>query len=309
MTSAAAASSITIPTATSSNLPHPFLKWVGGKRSLLPIMEQHLPSPDALQGIGYREACVGGGALFFELYRDVRPTILADDNPRLINAYVAIRDKLPKLLATLANYQEQFDTCADWDSFRNTYMRIRSREPSGAGAVEVARAAWLITMNRTCMNGLYRENARGIFNVGPGKWGKEDDPFRMPRIFDRRRLEACSRALQGVRLVCDDFETIVRTAKRGEFVYIDPPYLPVSDTANFTAYTKRGFGLETHRRLADVVVDAAKRGVNVAVSNSDTPIARALYAQFKIHKLEARRSINSDAEKRGPVKEILVTTF
>jgi DNA adenine methylase len=309
MSSTAVVSTPISPAAPSSNLPHPFLKWVGGKRALVPVMAPKLPAPEELQGIGYRETCLGGGAVFFELYHDVRPAILADDNPRLINAYVAVRDQLPKLLATLANYQEQFDACADWESFRQTYIRIRSREPSGACAVEVARAAWLMVMNKTCMNGLYRENSRGVFNVGPGKWGNEDEPFRMPRIFDRQRLEACSRSLQGVRLVCGDFEPIIQTARRGEGIYCDPPYLPLSATANFTSYTKRGFGLEAHRRLADAVADAAKRGVMVAVSNSDTAMSRALYCQFQISKLEARRSVNSKADKRGPVKEILVTTY
>jgi DNA adenine methylase len=288
---------------------HPFLKWVGGKRALVPIFAQYLPSPEELQGIGYREACVGGGALFFERYRDVRPAILADDNPRLINAYVAVRDQLPTLLAALSNYQQQFDACNDWDSFRATYMHIRRREPSGTGRVEAARAAWLIAMNRTCMHGLYRENSRGIFNVGPGKWGKEGAPFRMLRIFDRERLERCHQALQGVRLVKSDFEPIVRSAQEGEFVFLDPPYIPVSATSNFTGYTKQGFGLDVHRRLARVVREEGRRGVKIAISNSDAPMARTLYSGFTIHALDARRSVNSKGDKRGVVGEILALTY
>lgn len=300
-------SSPTTPPATNAALP--FLKWVGGKRALVPILAQYLPTPDELQGIGYREACVGGGALFFDLYRDVRPAILADDNPRLINAYVAVRDQLPTLIATLANYQEQFDACHDWESFRLTYGKIRSREPSGTGRVEAARAAWLMAMNRTCMNGIYRENSRGIFNVGPGKWGKEGAPFRMPRLIDRERLEACHQALQGVLLVKSDFEPVIRTARKGECVYIDPPYCPVSDTANFTNYTKNGFGLDVHRRLARVVKEEGRRGVRIAVSNSDAPMSHTLYSGLTIHSLDARRAVNSKGDGRGPVKEILALTY
>jgi DNA adenine methylase len=272
-------------------------------------MEPLLPKPEEIQGVGYREVCVGGGALFFGLYRDVRPAILSDDNPRLINVYVAVRDDLPTLLASLANYQEQFDACKTWDAFRATYMRIRAAEPKGVARVEVVRAAWLVAMNRTCMNGLYRENQSGVFNVGPGKWGKDGAEFRMPRLFDRARLEADSQALQGVRLVCSDFEPIIRTARKGELVFVDPPYVPSSDTANFTAYTKRGFSMATQERLRDAAVEAGKGGVRVALSNSDTPGARLLYSQFKIHTFDARRAINSDPTGRGPVKEILATTW
>lgn len=297
------------PSTTTSTAPRPFLKWVGGKRQLLPQMGEILPDPNTIQGTGYREACIGGGAAFFGLYRDVRPAILADVNPRLINAYVAVRDQLGRLTDALARYQAQFDRSKTWDEFRSVYLRIRAEEPQDRGYVAADRAAWLITMNRTCMNGLYRENQQGTFNVGPGKWGKEGAPFLMPRIHDPLNLHACSVALQGVRLVCVDFERIIETSRGGEFVYIDPPYLPLTSTANFTAYTKGGFGIEVHRRLVDATRTAARRGVKVAISGSDTSLSRLLYKEWHIHELEARRSINSVGSKRGMVGEILVTTF
>jgi DNA adenine methylase len=252
---------------------------------------------------------LGGGALFFGLFRDVRPAMLADTNPRLINAYMAVRDQLPTLIDALARYQERFDQCKTWGEFRALYMVVRSQEPQEQWTVVATRAAWLITMNRTCMNGLYRENKSGGFNVGPGKWGKENAPFRMPRIYDPLNLLACSAALQGVKLVCFDFDRIISTARAGELLYIDPPYCPTSDTANFTSYTKSGFGLEAHQRLVDVAKEAVRRGVKVAISNSDTAQSRSLYGSWTIHDLEARRNINSVGSKRGPVGEILVTTF
>ncbi len=289
--------------------PRPFLKWVGGKRQLIPQIGQILPTPNEIQNIGYREACVGGGAVFFGLYRDVRPAILADVNPRLINAYVAVRDQLAALTDALARYQDRFDRCKTWDEFRALYMQIRGEEPQERSIVVVERAAWLITMNRTCMNGLYRENKSGGFNVGPGKWGKEDGAFRMPRIFDPLNLASCSAALQGVRLVCIDFQRVIETARPGELVYFDPPYCPASETANFTSYTKNGFGLEVHQRLVEAAKGAVGRGVKVAISNSDTALSRSLYGQWPVHKLEARRNINSVGSKRGLVGEILVTSF
>jgi DNA adenine methylase len=270
----------------------PFLKWPGGKRHLLPEILPRLPKKIKT----YYEPFIGGGAVFFALANERRfgDAVLGDTNIDLVNVYcvVASGDR-EKLIATLFA-----------ESLRHSeinYYRVRAQLPSTLSRIE--RASRFIYLNRTCFNGLYRVNKSGQFNVPFGA-------YKNPTICDGDNLRAVSKLLREAHVeagVCD-FEHVVQTAKKGDAVYFDPPYVPVSATSNFTAYGKDGFGKEDQIRLRDVASHLDVRGVHVLLSNSDTPFVRELYKRdFKIEKVEAPRRINSKGGKRGNVGELLIS--
>lgn len=273
----------------------PFLKWAGGKGQLLDQFEQFLPSEPMR---GYYEPFVGSGAVFFHL----RPRKLfdryqlSDVNPELVNCYRVIRDQVDALIAQLAEHKAQhhaqgsdyYYTVREWD-----------RQPDWSQQDDVTRAARMIYLNKTCYNGLWRVNSKGYFNVPVGR-------YKNPAILDEPRLLAASDALDGVDLCVQDFEAVVHQAGAGDFVYFDPPYVPLSDTANFTSYARRSFGPEQQRELARAFATLADQGARVMLSNSDTSFVRALYKGFRVHTVTARRNINSAKRKRGRVNEIVV---
>jgi DNA adenine methylase len=262
--------------------PRPFLKWVGGKRQLLAALHAHRP-----QTFGrYFEPFVGGGALFFDLAPS--RAVLADCNERLVRAYVGIRDSVDEVIALLRTYPHE----------RDFYLAFRKRPIDARSDAEVA--AWFVYLNKTGFNGLYRVNSRNLVNVPFGRYAK-------PNICDEVTLRACSAALAGARIVHGDFEQGVKGARAGDFVYFDPPYVPLSATSTFTSYTAAGFGLEDQRRLRDVAWQLKKRGVHVLVSNSSAPAVRALYADgFELVEVAAKRAVNSDPTRRGAVTELLI---
>ncbi len=273
----------------------PFLKWAGGKGRLLAQYERFFPHKPMR---GYYEPFVGSGAVFFhlrprELFSHYR---LSDSNAELITCYRVVRDELDALLTHLAEHQARHSKAHYYD------VRAWDRDPAWAETPEVKRAARLIYLNKTCYNGLWRVNSRGQFNVPMGR-------YRNPPILDEPRLRAASAALQGVELAVADFGDILGRAGNGDFVYFDPPYHPLSATANFTAYSGDGFGEEAQRRLARVFAALAERGAWVLLSNSDTPFVRALYGAFRIQAVQARRAINAAAHKRGAVGEVLVLSL
>lgn len=270
-------------------LPKPVLKWAGGKRQLLPAILAKLPkSMDT-----YFEPFVGGAALFFALAAEpktrFRHAVLADKNPDLTIVYLALRDDVEKVIERLERYRERHS--------EREYYRIRASRPTKPHE----RAARIIYLNKTGYNGLYRVNSRGEFNVPFGR-------YRNPNICDRERLLAAARALQGVQIRTEDFETVCARAKPGDVVYLDPPYLPVSKTSNFTAYHRESFGIEEHERLANVFADLRKRKVLALLSNSDTAFTRQLYRGFPVDTVSVTRPINSNASLRGKVSEVLVRT-
>lgn len=259
---------------------------------------------------GYREAALGGGAVFFRFYATVRPAVLSDINAELIGTYQVVRDDPHAILVALAQHQRAFDeavVAAEYDGYREVYAALRALKP--ADLEPVARAARMIALNKTCNNGLYRVNKAGDFNTPPGRQDRADGSVRVPRLVKPARLLACSKALEGVALRVADMRAMLEEARPGEFVFLDPPYIPLSETANFTSYTAGGFDLEDQRELAAAVRAAAKRGVMVALSNSDTEISRELYAGFDIQTVLAPRSISRDGATREPVLEILVRTW
>lgn len=266
----------------------PFLKWAGGKSQLLAAYEQNFP----YEFRSYFEPFTGGGAVFFYL-KNSRPAFdatLSDLNGELVNCYTMIRDEVDILIKELKKHKNE----------QEYFYAVRALDP--AKLTEAQRAARLIYMNKTCFNGLYRVNSKGQFNVPFGS-------YKNPRFCDDTNLRACSAALDGVEILHQPFHHVLKTAKKGDFVYFDPPYHPLSSTANFTSYTKNSFSAEDQETLAEVATRLHKRGCMFMLSNSDTPFIRDLYKQFEIKTIYAMRAINCKADGRGPVAEVLVTNY
>ncbi len=266
-------------------LPRPFLKWAGGKSQLIEQYRPYFP-------VGFKtyyEPFLGGGAIFFHL----RPerAILTDINPELVNVYCCIRDQVEQVIAFLQEHQIQH--CD------RHYYQVRSRVVES----QAERAARFIYLNKTCFNGLYRENLKGEFNVPMGR-------YKNPRICNPSLLYAVSEALQNAQLDVQPFDAVLATAHSEEdFVYFDPPYYPISSTSSFTHYSRHAFNRESQICLRDTFVALAERGVKVMLSNSDCRFIRELYQDFEIHTISASRSINSNAKKRGKIAEVLVTSY
>lgn len=217
--------------------------------------------------------------------------MLMDINSELVNVYQCVRDRLPELIALL-----KYHRTAHCQAY---YYQIRACIPTPA----VERAARLIYLNKTCFNGLYRENSKGQFNVPMGS-------YKNPGIFDPELLTAASRSLQTATLQVATFESVLEYAHtHQDFVYFDPPYFPISATSNFTAYNRYTFKQEDHVRLRDTFVTLADRGVQVLLSNSDCPFIRELYQGFPIETISAARAINSKAANRGKITELLIRSY
>ncbi|KUK11025.1 MAG: DNA adenine methylase [Clostridia bacterium 41_269] len=265
--------------------PKPPVKWAGGKAQLIPQFEPLLPKEEYNF---YIEPFVGGGAVFFHLIP--QQAVLIDSNEELINFYLVVRDNLEELLSDLRKH-------------RNTeeyYYYIRALEPKTLSPVE--RASRFLYLNKTAYNGLWRVNSRGEFNVPYGK-------YKNPRIIDEPNLWRVSHALKNAQIICGDFSLVLEFAQAGTFVYLDPPYHPLSETANFTSYTSDAFGTEDQKRLAEVFRELDRRGCLVMLSNSDTEFIRRLYSEYEIQVVYARRSINCKPDGRGPVTELVIRNY
>ena len=276
-------------------MARPFLKWAGGKAKLAPLVAERAP-----ERIGrYHEPFLGGGAVFFALREAGRiaGAALADGNADLIGAWRAVRDDVEKLIRHLRDHARQYEG-REWSRRGQYYYdvrdRLRPRSPAG-------RAARLIFLNKTCFNGLYRVNREGRFNVPHGR-------HRNPRILDREGLREASAALACARIEAIDFEDACARAKPGDFVYLDPPYQPLSDTSVFTEYTQGGFGIDEQRRLRDAFDDLTKRDVPALLSNSEHPVIRELYSRYDdITPVRMGRNINANAAGRAPITELLIS--
>jgi len=271
--------------------PRPFLKWAGGKTQLLPKILPYVP-----EKIGtYYEPFIGAGALFWKLAEEGRfeRAVINDFNWELANVYRVVRDFPDELIGELRKMPPIEKT---W------YLAVRDWNPREVGPViAAARTIWL---NKTGFNGLYRVSKKtGAFNVPFGQWKKP------PKVFDPDHLHACSEALNKFTVIRQgDFTDAVMDAGPGDFVYFDPPYLPLSPTSNFRSYTVGGFTLNDQHRLGACFRDLADGGIEVLASNSDTEMTRSIYEDFNVVSVPARRSINRDGESRGSVNEILVTS-
>jgi DNA adenine methylase len=266
-------------------VPRPFCKWVGGKRQLL---RRILPLVPAKFGV-YHEPFVGGGALFFAV--QPRRAHLSDVNDRLVRTYRGVQREVEAVIERLARFP--YD--------RSFFDKLRERDvESMKHDAEVA--AWLIYLNKTGYNGLYRVNSKNRFNV---PFGHYKTP---PLICDEKNLRACAEALEGAQVHCEDFAKVLDRASARDFVYFDPPYVPLSVTSYFTSYTSGGFDMDDQRRLRDVALALKQKGVHVLLSNSSAPAVRELYKKgFELHEVEANRMVNCKASGRGKITELLIT--
>ena len=273
-------------------VPRPFLKWAGGKGQ---ILDELMRCVNAAGEFGrYHEPFVGGGALFFHLagkglFKRKR-AYLSDSNPNLIDAYTGLQTNVEAVIACLQRHKSMHT--------EDYYYQMRAAAPETLAK----RAARIIYLNKTCYNGLFRENSKGEFNVPVGS-------YKNPMICDEPNLRACAAALKKANVEARPFDSVLKRAKRGDFVYFDPPYVPLSRTASFTAYGKGGFDEDAQRRLSEVFRELDRRGVKALLSNSMTGLVKELYDGFTIDTVYARRSVNSRADRRGKVAEVLVRNF
>ncbi len=267
----------------------PFIKWVGGKGRLLPQLTPLLP--EGVERMRHVEPFVGGGAFFFA--QRPQRALLCDVNGKLVRTYQAIREDVEGVL-------EALEPLAAVHTKEKFYER-RSEYNTGRHS-NAEHAALFIYLNRTCFNGLHRVNRKGEFNVPFGR-------YTNPKISDPVGLRAASAALRRSTIVRDGFEGLLRRAKPGDFVYLDPPYEPVSETASFTSYATGGFSQDDQRRLRDVFAELDRRGCKLMLSNSDVPFIRGLYAKWNIDVVYAGRAINSNGSKRGKVPEVVVRNY
>ena len=269
----------------------PFLQWAGGKRGLLPQYQVHLPRNFKT----YFEPFLGGGALFFHLQP---PTaVLADNNPELMTAYTGVRDHPAAVIALLNALK------ARHSSALYTALRQLDRNPTFFETITPAEvAARLIYLNQTCFNGVYRVNKKGQFNVPIGS--------SLNRLIcDADAIRRASQALRHATLLTADFEQAVAPAGRGDFIYLDPPYYPVSKYSDFTRYTKEKFYEADQVRLKHQVDRLSKRGCRIMLSNSNCPFIRDLYRDYRQHQVLSSRLLNAKKERRGKIAELLITNY
>lgn len=267
-----------------------FIKWVGGKSRLIDQLKPLLPSD--LETRFYLEPFLGGGAVFFHLFHN-HFSYLNDANEDLINTYTMVRDNPTDLIQLLSKMQEKH--CKDY------YYIIRSSyNESNLTALE--RAAYFIYLNKTGFNGLYRLNKKGKFNVPIGS-------HKNPTICNRDIIIEASEALQDAVLCCMDFEDFLKFAAPKSFIYFDPPYEPLTQTSNFTSYTSDDFKQEDQIRLKKQFDSLTKAGTKCMLSNSASPFIKELYKDFIIHEINAKRSINCKGDKRGEIKELVITNY
>lgn len=264
----------------------PFIKWAGGKSQLLPEISKRLPPKNQIGR--YFEPFLGGGALFFSLQHP--HSFLSDTNKELVELYQIVKDNVEELIKALKHHKNEHDYFYD----------VRAQNPVDLSPVE--RAARFIYLNKTCFNGLYRVNSKGQFNVPFGK-------YKNPTICDEEGLRAASLALRKAKVLQGSFQSILLKAKTTDFIYFDPPYHPLNQTSSFTSYTSDGFGENEQIQLANVYRELADRGCFVMLSNSNMPLIKELYKDFSIHEIQASRAINSKAEGRGKITELLIINY
>jgi DNA adenine methylase len=272
----------------------PFLKWAGGKGQLVDQFEPLFP-----QNFNrYYEPFLGGGAVFFHL--KPAKAVLNDINPNLIAAYRHIQTQVDELLIILHSLRQKYHAQSSQDQ-EQTYYELRARY-NNLPTDSLEKSALLIFLNKTGYNGLYRESKKGGFNVPFGRYDN-------PAIFDESNLRAISHELQGVTLLNAGFQEAVETAGKGDFIYFDPPYVPLSKTASFTSYTSQDFSLDDQAKLAETLNEVTARGALFMLSNAATDTARDLYKNFNQREVLAGRAINSNPNLRGKIAELVVTNY
>ena len=291
----------------------PFLKWAGGKGQLLSEIEKYYPFESG-KITKYAEPFVGGGAVIFDILSkyDLEDIYISDINAELINTYNIIRYDIDKLIDMLMVMQNEF-VPMNTDDRKEYYMKKRERfnylKVNCNEDLNIEKAALMIFLNKTCFNGLFRVNKKGLFNVPMGS-------YKNPMICDEKNLRAVSEKLQDVTIVCGDYRESADFIDERTFVYFDPPYRPITDTASFTAYSENLFNDEEQIELAKFVDDMHKKGAKVVISNSDPKNSNSdddffdnIYSSHKIKRVEATRMINRNSKGRGKIKELLISNF
>lgn len=291
----------------------PFLKWAGGKGQLLKEIEHYYPF-DGGRITKYAEPFVGGGAVLFDILSkyDLEEVYISDINTELINTYRIIRDDIDVLIEMLYAMQNDFIPL-NTDERKAYYMEKRERfnnlKVTGDENINIEKAALMIFLNKTCFNGLFRVNKKGLFNVPMGA-------YKNPMICDENNLRTVSEKLHRVTIACGDYRESANFIDENTFVYFDPPYRPITDTASFTAYTENLFNDEEQIELARFVDDMHRKGAKIVISNSDPKNSNIeddffdnIYSAHKIKRVEATRMINCNSEARGKIKELLISNF
>jgi len=272
----------------------PFLKWVGGKKKIILQIKQYIPESYCR----YFEPFIGGGALFFDL--EPKKAYINDINKILVSAYKNIKNHPYEIIKKLEDLQKIFYEKNNEerkiyfyeirDAFNNTEYNL------------FLKTSYMIFLNKTCYNGMYRENSKGKFNVPFGR-------YKNPKILDKENILAVSKLLTNTIITSCSFEKAVENAESGDFIYFDPPYHPLSITSNFTSYSNGGFTKEDQIKLRDVFKDLDKRNCFVMLSNSDTEFIREIYEEFTQKTVSAARSINCKAAGRGKINELLIMNY
>lgn len=290
----------------------PFLKWAGGKTQLLSTIDSYLPESFRKErDVTYIEPFIGGGAmLFFMLqnYSNITKAIINDINPRLVNTYITIRDNPYALIEELSELQEKYRLAVDDEARKEQFLNVRYRFNSKS-ITDVEAAAFMIFLNRTCFNGLYRENSKGSFNVPFGSYSN-------PTICDESLLLADSELLQRVEILCGDFEQTGSYVDGYTLIYFDPPYRPLDATSSFNSYVKEAFDDHEQVRLKEFFASLSSEGCLELLSNSDCKGRNAeddffdkLYQDYFIERVHAKRNINANAAKRGVLTELLIRNY
>ncbi len=275
-------------------MSRPFVKWAGGKRQLVDELLRRRPE----KYHRFFEPFIGGGALFFSMKPE--NAYISDINEELIGLYTVVREEVDALIRELKKHEAKYRQGDPQEYFYK--VRNIDREAKYASWNPVRKAARFVFLNKTCFNGLYRVNSKGQFNAPFGFYKK-------PAIVDANNLRSCSKVLAATEIRHADFEAVLSVAQKGDLVYFDPPYVPLTSTANFTSYTGEGFDLDMQRKLREVCDELDRMGVRWMLSNSHTEFVLDLYKQYNIQKVEASRAINCKAEGRGKVKEVIVTNY
>lgn len=290
----------------------PFVKWAGGKSQLLDEIRTRYPEETGRTIVKYAEPFVGGGAVLFDVLNRYafEQVYISDINFELITTYKHIRDNVDNLIDVLSELQKSYwkaDSAQRSDIYYDMRNRFNAKKTQGDSSLELASS--FIFLNKTCFNGLYRVNAKGLFNVPIGS-------YKQPLICDEVNLKAVSFCLKETRIVCADYKESVKFIDDKTLVYIDPPYRPLSGSANFTTYAKGGFDDSDQIELAQFIQELSKKGAYVIASNSDPKNSNAddnffddLYQRQRIARINANRMINSSAKGRGKIKELLITNY
>lgn len=295
--------------------PKPFVKWAGGKGQLLEQIRKTYPVALGESITKYAEPFVGGGAVLFDIlsHRKLKEVYISDINAELINTYQVIRDDVSTLIKHIEEMQTTFPAQHESESrsiyYNNMREKFNSLKSETKNSYSIEKAALFIFLNKTCFNGLYRVNKKGFFNVPQGN-------YKNPKISDPQNLKAVSKALQNVQMVCGDYRKSFDFIDEKTFVYIDPPYRPLTQTANFTSYTEQLFDDNSQIQLALFVQSITEKGAKVVISNSDpknvTPeddFFDVLYKEHRINRVQATRMINSNAANRGQISELLIRNY